>query len=79
MRSWTRREWVVTIVLIVGGLVGARLFPKFWDNVVVSIAAVAFIGMIIVGTWRGQRQAREDEALKEARRQRFRKSEPEDS
>jgi xanthosine utilization system XapX-like protein len=81
MRNWTRRDWVVALVLIAGGLVGARLFPEFWDNVVVSIAAVAFFGMIIVGTWRGQRQAREEEAQKEARRQRsrerFRKSGPE--
>lgn len=78
MRTWTRGEWVVALVLIVGGLAGSRLFPEFWDNVVVSIAAVAFFGMIIVGTWRGQRQAREEEALKEAQRQRFRKSGPED-
>ena len=73
MRSWTKREWVVTLVLIVVGLVGARLFPAFWDNVVVSIAAAAFVGMIVVGIWRGPRQARQEETLKETRRQEARK------
>jgi hypothetical protein len=72
MREWTRREWVVALILVVGGLVGARLFPEFWDNVVVSIVAVAFIGVMIFGAWRGQRRAREEEARRQRSRKRFR-------
>jgi hypothetical protein len=70
MGSWTRRDWVIAGVLIVGGLVGARLFPEFWDTVVIPAAAVGFIGMMVWHARRAKRRAREEEAKRQ--RERFR-------